>query len=159
MALKNKKLTMGNIICAAGLWFKAVQLCLMFFGVSAAFAPAFTLIVTCITVGGFCVAALERRGRGSVFALCTAVCILGGVMSAAQLRIISASAMFLTFVFYILLLCTAPKSRITVLISAAVGLSAVLLFVQMTGLIEMPAAAVGALLVFVYAIMGVGIVV
>ena len=150
---------MGNIICAVGLWLKAVQLCLMFFGISAAAEPILTLIVTCITVGGFCVLALECRGSGTVFALCIAVCILGGVISAAELRILSAAALFLTFVFYILLLCTAKKGKATFLLRAAVGRCAVLMCVQMIGLVSLPAAAVGTVLVFIYAAMGAGIVI
>lgn len=158
MTKQRFNLTMGNVLTAAGLIIRALQICFMSFGVRAAANPVLTLVVTCVTVGGFCVMAAELRGRGAVFSLLCAAFMLCGVMSAGSLKILGAVSMLLTFAAFVLLLCTMPRGGVQfILVVLIVILSAVILF-QTVGVFTIPTAVISVILAGIYVSMGAGLI-
>lgn len=158
MAKIKTRLTMGGVLSAAGLWLRAAQICLMAFGIKAAVNSTVTLIVTSIAVGGLCVLASELKGRGAVFALLSAVFMLCGVMSAGSLRLLGSASMILTFVFFILLLCTMPRDGVqfwfVILVTA---LSASVLWMLISSY-SLPTAVMSVVLAIIYILTGAGLI-
>ena len=151
-------LTMGSVLTAAGLFIRALQICFMSLGVRAAANSILTLVVTCITVGGFCVMAAEMRGRGAVFSLLCAVLMLCGVMSAGSLKILGAVSMLLTFVVFVLLLCTIQRSRIQILFAVLISFLAAIIIFQTLGVFNIPTAVISVILAVIYVSMGAGLI-
>lgn len=151
-------LTMGSVLTAAGLFIRALQICFMSLGIRAAANSILTLVVTCITVGGFCVMAAELRGRGAVFSLLCAVLMLCGVMSAGSLKILGAVSMLLTFAVFIFLLCTMPRSGIQLIFVVLVVVLSAIILLQTIGAFNIPTAVISVILAVIYVSMGAGLI-
>lgn len=151
-------LSMGSVLTAAGLFMRALQICFMSFGVRSAANSMLTLVVTCITVGGFCVMAAELKGRGAMFSLLCAVLMLVGVMSAESLKMLGLVSMILTFVSFVVLLYTVRRGGWQLALAALVSVLAAVVLLQALGVISLPGVLISVVLAAVYISMGAGLI-
>lgn len=158
MSNKKARITMGGVLAASGLWLRALQICFMGFGVAAATNSVITLVITCITVGGFCVMAAERRGAAAVAALSAAVFTLCGIMSSASLKLLGTVSMFLTFAAFVCLMFILPKNSLRRLTAVSDAVLSVLVLLQTLGVLNMPSILLSVVLVLIYCAAGVGLI-
>lgn len=146
---------MGRAIITLGIAFKLIQIIGAAAGLQALSGTVMTVLTTCFLVGGLAVLASENINTTGAFALISLVGIIGAILPSENPLFLFAFMAISIAAFGIMLMTMKKKKR--AVCGAFIILFCIALTLQTLGVVTLPNIIITALLILIYAVMGIGL--
>lgn len=155
MAKRKKEALMGRAVTTLGIAFKLIQIIGAVVGLSALSGTTMTVLTTCFLVGGLAVLASENINTTGALALISIVGLIGAILPSENALILFAFMAISIAAFAVMLISMKRKKR--ALCGAVVLILCAILTLQTLGIVSLPAIAITAVLICIYAALGIGL--